>query len=222
MLLENLDVIVSFDQPVTNVSPSTFLFSNAGADGAFDTADDNVYAPVNPTPMAHGTEFSHASGPKGLAIGPDINLYISSSESDNILRVDQDTGELIEEFVAPGTGGLDSTGDLVIGPDENLYVISEGTNSILRYDGLKGDFISEFVAPGSGGLGEPQGLAFGQDGNLYVTDRLANNVLRYDGATGDFLGTFVTSGSGGLTEPTALVFNEDDQLFVASSETTVS
>ena len=219
VLLENLDVIVSFDQPVTNVSPSTFLFSNAGADGAFDTADDNVYAPVNPTPMAHGTEFSHASGPKGLAIGPDINLYISSSESDNILRVDQDTGELIEEFVAPGTGGLDSPGDLVIGPDENLYVISEGTNSILRYDGLKGDFISEFVAPGSGGLGEPQGLAFGQDGNLYVTDRLANNVLRYDGATGAFLGTFVTSGSGGLTEPTDLVFNEDDHLFVASSAT---
>ena len=103
-----------------------------------------------PDPFATKELVTSGSGgldtPRGLAIGPDGNLYISSLNTDSVLRFDLQTGAFIDVFVPTGAGGLDDPGRVVFGPDGNLYVVSQATGSVLRYDGSSGDFLDVFIS----------------------------------------------------------------------------
>lgn len=149
--------------------------------------------------------------PVGLTFGPDGNLYISSSGSDDhgtglgtpaVKRVDPATGLFIDNFVDPGEGGLDSPFGLAFGPDGNLYVSNFLSNQVLRFDAA-GAFIDALTDPALAG---PDGLAFGPDGLLYVSSSGNDSVVRFNPNTGTFAGTFVAPGAGGLSGPTGLVF----------------
>ena len=152
--------------------------------------------------------------PKDLIFGPDGNLYVIGGLSDNVVRYDATSGELLGTFVTAGSGGLDGPQDLLFGPDGNLYVTSRLTNEVLRYNGATGAFIDAFITAGSDGLDDPGYLTFGVDGNLYVSSNNTNEVLRYDGTTGAALGAFVTQGNGGLDQPNDLAFGPDGNLYV--------
>ena len=106
--------------------------------------------------------------PRGISYGPDGNLYISSSQTDSILRYDGTTGAFIDEFVPTGTGGLDNPRSLEF-RDGFLYVASSRSNAVLRFDASDGSFVDEFVSVGSGGLIQPRDVLFGTDNDLYVT-----------------------------------------------------
>ena len=123
-----------------------------------------------------------------------------------VLRYDATTGEFIDVFVPPGSGGNFGACCPVFGPDENLYLSSILGHSVLRYNGATGEFIDEFVPAESGGLFIPIVAVFGPDGNLYVGSVGNNSILRYDGSSGDFIDAFVPSGSGGLVGPRVFVF----------------
>jgi streptogramin lyase len=121
---------------------------------------------------------------RGLAIGPDGNLYVASFGSQNILRYDGVTGAFIDVFVIPGSGGLGQPSDVAFGPDGNLYVADalNGTNSILRYNGNTGAFIDIFAT--GGGIEQALQIVFSPDGNLFVSNSNSTAVLRYHGDTG--------------------------------------
>lgn len=122
-----------------------------------------------------------------------VGLFISSSDTDNVLQFDSTTGAFVQTFVVAGSGGLDNPGGLAFGPDGNLYVASRATGQVLRYNGATGVFINTFVTAASGGLGQPLDLAFGPDGHLYVSDLTGvapDNILRYNGTTGAFIDIF--------------------------------
>ncbi len=173
--------------------------------------------------------------PSGLIFGPDGNLYVGSTTTDDsIYRVDGETGAFIDEFVPTGSGGLESPQGMVFRPDGKLYVASQATDTVLRYDAATGAFVDEFVSAGSGGLDGPKSILFGPDGNgdgvddLYVNAQLSNAVYRYDGLTGAAMpgplgspGTaeFVPPGSGGVDKPTSMTMGLDGQLYVASRTT---
>jgi DNA-binding beta-propeller fold protein YncE len=93
--------------------------------------------------------------PRGLAFGPDDNLYVATNVSNQVNRHNGASGGLIGIFVTSGSGGLSSPLGLLFGLDGNLYVASRGTDSILRYDGTTGAFLGAFVPSGSGGLDDP-------------------------------------------------------------------
>ncbi len=96
-----------------------------------------------------------------MTFGPDGNLYVTSFNSDQVLRYNRTTGAFIDVFVAAGgAGGLDSPAGLAFGPDGHLYVGDHADDVILRYDGATGAFIDEYVAPGSGGLTKPDPMTF--------------------------------------------------------------
>jgi hypothetical protein len=81
------------------------------------------------------------------------DLLVTNNRNHSVLRYDQTTGDFIDVFVAPMSGGLDNPQGLAHGPDGNLYVASFATRNVPRYDGTTGAFMDVFVLPGSGGLG---------------------------------------------------------------------
>lgn len=120
--------------------------------------------------------------PGGLAIGPDNLLYVGdfSEEGASILRYDLESGELVDEFVEPGSGGLSQASRLVFGPEDDLYVTSFGSDSVLRFDGETGHFVDEFVTSGSIGLDEPIGLIFSETSIfLEESDQFIASVPEY-------------------------------------------
>jgi DNA-binding beta-propeller fold protein YncE len=168
-----------------------------------------------------------------VTFGPDGNVYAGERLDTGegvitgvgaIARFDGETGELIDLFVPPGSGGLGANPVAhVFGPSGtqhpslDLYVSDEDNDRVLRYDGETGEFLETFVESGSGGLGSPFGLVFGPDGNLYVADSGVfggtPSVLRFQGpkgkSPGAFLDAFVPAGSGGLMQPLGLLFGPD-------------
>ena len=94
--------------------------------------------------------FASGSGldaPNGLVFGPDGNLYVSSANTDQVLRYNGNTGAFIDVFVSAGSGGLAAPIGLVFGPDGNLYVTSGDTNQVLRYEGVPSPTVGGFNVP---------------------------------------------------------------------------
>ena len=159
---------------------------------------------------------SRLDNPRDVVIGPDGYLYVASLLTDSVLRYDGTTGDLVDEFIAPGSGGLDSPQSLAFDSDGDLYVCSYATDSVIRYDGTTGTLIDEFIASGSGGLDGPMDIVFGSDGALYVSSYLGDSVLRYDATTGGFVDEFVNSSGGGLDSPQGIAFDSSGNLCVSS------
>ncbi len=175
------------------------------------------------------------SVPRSLIFGPDgngdgnLDVYITSAESDNVLRFDGLTGAFIDAFVSTGSGGLNDPTAAVFGPDGNLYVASgahsDFYNSILRYDGATGAFIDVFVPAGSAGLtlAPTAGVIFGPDVDsdgildLYVSNGEVDEVLVYSGTNGAFLEKYLTPGLGGLDDPKGLLFDHEGNLLVINN-----
>lgn len=147
------------------------------------------------------------------------DLLVSSFNSDQVLRYDQQTGNFIKVFahgpVTPEPGDLcfNCFGGLTYGPDGNLYVVSQSTHNVMRFDGTTGAFIDTFIPAESGGLLLPSFLIFGPDGKLYVSS-FTDQVLRYDGQTGDFLDVFAEGN--GLDASFGMAFGPDDNVYVVS------
>ncbi len=162
--------------------------------------------------------------PEGIVFNGGF-AYVSSRDTDQVLRYSATTGAFVGVFVTAGSGGLDGPQDLVFGPNGNLFVSSIFSDEVIEYNGTTGAFIDEFVEddPGTllvdedGGLDGPHGLRF-QGGDLYVASIDTHEVKRYNGTTGAFISNFVSAGSGGLSFPVGIVFAGSD-LYVASSGT---
>ena len=122
------------------------------------------------------------------------DLFVSAASRNSVLQFD-DAGNLIGDFVAPGSGGLTDPQGITFGPDRNLYVSSHtgvaGTNSVLRFDGQTGAFIDTFaILPD---MVWPAEINF--SGNLlYVSDfsvGATGRVSRFD-LNGNFVDHFAT------------------------------
>lgn len=173
------------------------------------------------TGAANGTFADSTSGinsVRGMTLGPDGNIYVSSSSTNEIIRFNAVTGAKIDVFVSAGSGSLSGPDGLTFSPyDGNLYVSSRNNSSIKRYDATTGAYIDDFVASGAGGLVSPRGLVFGKDcwngapppnncndgvRDLLVCSYGTPSVKRYDGATGAYMDEYLYSGntmySGGI------------------------
>jgi hypothetical protein len=148
----------------------------------------------------------------GVAFGPDGNLYVGSRDTHSVVRYDGLTGNLIDVFVAPSSGGLADTEALAFGPDGHLYVTEYYGDRVLRYDGATGAFIDVFASDPS--LNGARSMTFGSNGNLYVTGTFSNNVVRFDGVSGALLDVFAS----GIPGANGLSFGPDGNLYVAAQQ----
>lgn len=190
-----------------NLTEQKLLVSHLGSSGvlAFDATTGALIGPF--VDAATGG----LSDARGMAFGPDGNLYVSSAGTNSILRFNGATGAFIDTFVQPTSGGLSEPDGLTFGPDKNLYVVSSGTSNVLQFNGTSGAFMSVFA---SALLSVTNDLTFGPDSNLYVISQNSGSVIRYNGTTGTLIGTFVQTTS--LGGSTALRFGPDGNLYVAT------
>jgi hypothetical protein len=72
-----------------------------------------------------------ASG--GIRFRPDGDLYVTSGDTDAVLRFNGTTGALVETVVASGEGGLQTAGGHTFDANGLLYVSSQSTHEVLRY-----------------------------------------------------------------------------------------
>lgn len=170
--------------------------------------------------------------PTKLVFGPtDDNLYVSSSDSDEVLfyhgPAHATPGAPVNPpgpgntgiFVSDGEGGLDTPQGLAFDPiTGDLLVASEGTDAILRFasNGVDddGDFAGYYIPPADGGLDGPVGMVF-NGGDLYVVSSLTNEVLVSDTPT-------VLQITPHANDQTGAVWYTDSKQFVSSFDTTFS
>lgn len=153
-------------------------------------------------------------GPGAVVFGPDGDLYVSSFDSDAVLRYDGTTGAFKAIFVEAGAGGLDGPdAGMVFGPDGDLYVPGYYSNTVSRFDGTTGAPLGDFTPVDL--LDNPRTLVF-QGEHLYVANEGSDEVLRYAASDGAFIDVFVAAGAGGLDAPAGMVFGPDGSLYVAS------
>ncbi len=141
------------------------------------------------------------------------NLLVLDRKSNQIVRVDEVTGAVVDVFVQPGSGGLRDPRVAVFGPDGHVYVASSGTNQVLKYHGRTGRFLGVFA--GADSLAGLSDLAFGPDGDLYAAADAA--ILKLSGQTGAIAGDVQRDDLKRLDGSLALSFGPDDRLYVGAS-----
>lgn len=124
--------------------------------------------------------------PDGMALGPGGDVFVSSSNSNAVLRYDGCSDAFLGAFISTG---LNAPGNLQFGPDGNLYVCDKATGRVLRFDPSTGAPLGVFAS--GGGLQQPVGLLWSA-GLLYVSDFSGNAIRRYDAASGAFVDVFAT------------------------------
>ena len=145
-----------------------------------------------------------------LAFGPDGALYVASFFTNQIIRVDVDSGQSTV-FIDAGPQ-VQTPSSLVFGPDGNLYVAMQSHASVQKFSGVSGAAMGTFVAAGAGGLVTPWDLAFGPGGDLFIVSS-SNEVLRYSGFTGDFEGVFISEN---LIGPRSILFLSGGDVLVTN------
>ena len=133
---------------------------------------------------------------KGIAFGPDGDLYVVSKYTNSVLRYDGATGAFLGTFASTG---LSNPADLAFGPDGDLYVSSYGNSGVYRYDGPVSATPGAQVGAGAfvsgGSLSGPLGLRFDACGDLDVLSYNGGTngaILQYNGLTGAFIATLAT------------------------------
>ncbi len=145
----------------------------------------------------------------GVALGPDGKVYVSSYQTGDVFRFDEETGALLNRFVnSSADHHMHHPHNVLFGPDGHLYVtnvVEGGRHGVLRFDGRSGKFMDVFVDGAKPPIAYPSDIAFLPDGSLALVDCAKGSVLRYDGKTGQFLGHLVPPGSGLPSGATSIV-----------------
>lgn len=177
------------------------------------------------------------SGPAGLAVGPDQNLYISSQFNNAILQYNLATDTLktfipsttLQSIAAASGNTQFAPAGLQFGPDNNLYVTLNGGQSsssgggVVRFDihlGVLGYEPTGSASTVATGLIQPSSLTFGRNAgdtnNLYVSNSAVKSVVKVTGvnAAAPVSTTFITAGAGNVDFPSGLTWGDDGKLYV--------
>ncbi len=182
-----------------------------------------------------GNNPGQLNHPRGMAFGPDGNLYVADSLNGRISIFDP-TGKLVSAFGVTGTGTDKATAapgqfqepwDVTVGADGWVYVADTWNSRVQVFD-AQHQFVTmwghlEQVAgnqPGSNdGFWGPRAIAVDDQNRVYVADTGNKRIRVYD-RTGKLLTTIGSAGAapGQLNEPVGLAFDAKSQhLFVADS-----
>jgi uncharacterized protein (TIGR03663 family) len=165
------------------------------------------------------------NAPKGIAIGPDGNLYIADSQNHRV-EVVSPNGTFIRAWGSQGTGAgqFNEPWGIAVAPDGHVYVADTWNHRIQEFDAT-GHFIRAFGSTpvGQPGLNPgqfygPRAIAIDSQGNLYITDTGNKRVEKFS-PTGTFLASFGAPGSdlGSFNEPVGIAIDSQGNFYVADT-----
>jgi sugar lactone lactonase YvrE len=120
-------------------------------------------------------------GPQAVKLGPDGLVYVTSENTQQILRYRNDTLEFVDVFAT--LPGADPTG-FAFAPNGDVYVAAYKTSDVRRLSAAGTPIDIPVPNRAAGLVGPDNGITFGPDGNLYVPGYDSNNVIRHDPRTG--------------------------------------
>ena len=208
-LLLLLISLMALGTGLVGASPSLAVVLNAG-DIIVTDPFAGVVVRVDPV-TGEQTLIAALDGPRGLAIGPDGQLYVQGGTSFgldrlNVTRIDSLTGA---QTVVSVAGLLTSPRDIAFDPQLGALLVTNGDavpTGVIQVDPTTG---AQSLL--SSGGSDPTGIVVSTSGTIFVVDQGAS-VFTVDRATGQQ--TAVSSG-GLLVAPTGIGIGGDGTLFVA-------
>lgn len=122
-----------------------------------------------------------------------FDILVGSRNNHSVKLYDGDSGTYKGDFIPSGTGGLNTTQDLLFLPDGSLLVTGLNNNTIKRYNGDSGSYIGDFTSGYS--LVKPTKMSIGPDSLIYVSQwgQVQNKVARFT-LQGNFVDEFTSIG----------------------------
>jgi predicted membrane-bound mannosyltransferase/sugar lactone lactonase YvrE len=176
-----------------------------------------------------GDAAGQLSGPRGMAIAPNGEIYIADAMNHRIQRFSPE-GLVLGEwgtFAAAPEGGEAPPGtfnepwDVAVGPDGSVYVADTWNHRIQRFT-ADGEHLISFGSFGQTGeptaFWGPRAIAVDADGRVFVTDTGNKRVVIFD-ESGNPLGQFGGFGLelGGFDEPVGIDIGLDGRVYVADT-----
>jgi len=150
--------------------------------------------------------------PTGLTFGPDGSLYVTNSNTNEVLRYDP-RNELKfenEKFVTDKSNKLNRPTHIEIKKDQ--ICISNFNAGINCYDENTGNVVNTHTLSFLNAIAFTDNSVIGPDGKFYTTNNLANEIVRLDGTDSEVV---MTIGSTFLQSPSYLTF-KDNYMYVSS------
>ena len=140
--------------------------------------------------------------PRGVAVAPNGDVYISDTGNASVRKVDHSTGfisTVVRSLYYPRAVAVDVAGNVYIadtGANEVLVLRADGSVPVFAGTGTAG-FSGDNGAATAATLNRPRGLAVDSAMNVYIGDSDNNRVRRVDHATG-IITTVAGNGTAGL------------------------
>ncbi len=200
-------------------------------DGRFVTKWGSFLSLADPNAPNEQDKNSRFYGPRGVAVGPDGNVYVTDTGNKRVLIFDP-SGKPLREISSGLTpqkltdkypfnqpGELNEPVGIAVDGAGNVYVADTNNGRIQKFDSAGKPSAQWPVPAGSWAPGpylEPF-LALDGQGNLYATAPTTKTVLKFS-PTGELLGQKNSSGSYTLRLPTGITVDKEGKVYVVDTE----
>ncbi len=152
--------------------------STASASGCSLTISDGTISlvlPVTNTPVTHSvtingtqiTEIGGYSGPYGMAVGPDSNIWLTDVGTDTVNSFSPSNGAGVFNFFISGSGLI----DIVTGSDGAMWVTDANLEGVDRVTTT--NTLTQYPLPLGGA---PHGITSDSSGQLWVATSAPNDI----------------------------------------------
>lgn len=160
--------------------------------------------------------------PKGMAIGPDGNIYIADSGTSSVVVLNRE-GAVVRTWGRKGAGDgeFNEPWGIAVGPDGSVFVADTWNHRVQKFD-AEGRFITKWgvfeagVEPSR--FYGPRDIAITPSGEVLVADTGNKRIQVFD-QQGTFRRSFGTEGTGPgqFREPVGLAVGPDGRIYVADT-----